>query len=81
MNPTQLTNEQCLTIWTCCFDPDLRERVPQEYVPDCIRACLGPEAAGTIDGLESMALELWDHGEAALAGQLEDWAREQMALN
>jgi hypothetical protein len=77
MNPTQLTDEQCLTIWNCCFDPDLRKAVPLEYVPDCIRTCLGPGAAGNIDGLERFALKLWEQNEHALASQLETWAREQ----
>jgi hypothetical protein len=77
MNPTQLTDEQCLTIWTCCFDPDVREEVPLEHVPDCIRFCLGPGAAGNIAGLERFALKLWEQDEAALASQLEHWAREQ----
>jgi hypothetical protein len=81
MNPTQLTDQQCLTIWNCCFDSDLRKRVPLEYVPDCVRLCLEPGAAGTIDGLESMALELWEQDEAALALQLAHWACEQRELN
>jgi hypothetical protein len=81
MNPTQLSDQQCLTIWNCCFDPHLRQEVPLEYVPDCIRLCLEPESAGTIDGLESMALELWEQGEGALALQLGRWACERRELN
>jgi hypothetical protein len=81
MNPTQLTDEQCLTIWNCCLDPALREGVPLEYVPDCIRTCLGREAAGNIDRLEHMALKLWEQDETTLAVQLEHWACEQRELN
>jgi hypothetical protein len=51
MNPPQLTDQQCLTIWSCCPDPTLREGVPLEIVPDWIRTCLGPGAAGNIDRL------------------------------
>lgn len=81
MNATQLTDQQCLTIWNCCFDPALVEAVPREYVPDCVRTCLEPGAAGTIDGLESMALELWVQGEGALALQFGYWAHERRELN
>ena len=76
VNPTQLTDEQCLTIWNCCFDPDLRKGVPLEYVPDCIRTCLGPRASGNIHGLERLACKLRKQYEADLATQLEHWARE-----
>jgi len=81
VNPTQLTDEQCLTIWNCCFDPDLRKGVPLEHVPDCIRTCLGPGASGDIVGLERLALKLRKQNEADLATQLEHWAREQRDLN
>jgi len=77
MNPTQLTDQQCLTIWNCCFDPDLRKAVPLKYVPDCIRTCLGPGAAGNIADLERFALKLWEENEADLASLLDHWAREQ----
>jgi hypothetical protein len=80
MKPPQLTDQQCLTIWNCCF-PDLREGVPLEYVPDCIRTCLGPEAAEDIVGLERISLRLWEHNEAALAIQFARWARKQRELN
>jgi len=80
MNPPQLTDQQCLIIWTCCF-PDLREGVPLEHVPDCIRTCLGPEAAGDIAGLERIALKLWEQNEVTLAIQFAHWARKQQELN
>ena len=80
MNPPQLTDQQCLTIWNYCF-PDLREEAPLERVPDCIRTCLGPGAAEDIVGLERIALKLWEQNEAALAIQFAHWARKQQELN
>jgi hypothetical protein len=77
MNPIQLTDEQCLTIWTCCFDPDLRKEVPLEYVPDCVRLCLEPGVAGNIDDLETFVLKLWQQGEGALGNRLQALARER----
>jgi hypothetical protein len=81
MNPTQLTDQQCLTIWTCCFDPDLRKEVPLEHVPDYIRFCLGLGVAGNIDGLETFVLKLWEQGEGALGNRLQALARERRELN
>jgi hypothetical protein len=83
MNPPQLTDEQCLIIWTCCFDPDLREGVPPELVPEFICTCLEPGAShpGNIDDLENMALKLWEQDEVDLAVQLQNLARKRRALN
>jgi len=81
MNPSELTDQQYLTIWTCCFDADQREGIELAAALNCLREWLGSSDRGNIGDLEGVALKLWEHDEVALASQFEEWALERRELN